>query len=103
MNPAEISWDFRRMQNKPVKAQSAASDHDRRRHARSAVIWSAKLHCEGRVLDCVILKNRAKMEEMGAKAREFVRENFLLTRHLREYLALIVALISGNGDRIVLN
>ncbi len=50
-----------------------------------------------------MLHNRAKMEEMGAKAREFVRENFLLTRHLREYLALIVALISGNGERIVLN
>jgi len=50
-----------------------------------------------------MLNNRAKMEEMGAKAREFVRENFLLTRHLREYLALIVALISGNGERIVLN
>jgi trehalose synthase len=29
--------------------------------------------------------------EMGEKAREFVRENFLLTRQLREYLALMLA------------
>ena len=43
-----------------------------------------------------------KMEEMGHKAREFVRENFLLTRHLREYLTLMVALLNGAQGRIEL-
>ena len=40
--------------------------------------------------------------QMGVKAREFVREHFLLTRHLREYLTLMVALIHGDGERIML-
>lgn len=40
--------------------------------------------------------------EMGEKAREFVRQNFLLTRHLREYLTLMVALLYGNEERIQL-
>lgn len=41
-------------------------------------------------------------KHMGMKAKEFVRQNFLLTRHLREYLTLIVALLYGNGERIEL-
>ena len=40
---------------------------------------------------------------MGEKARNFVRENFLLTRHLREYLTLMVSLLHGRGDRIELD
>ncbi len=39
---------------------------------------------------------------MGEKAREFARENFLLTRHLREYLALMIAVSRGTLDRITL-
>jgi trehalose synthase len=42
------------------------------------------------------------LSEMGNKAQAFVRENFLLTRHLREYLTLMVALLYGRGDRIEL-
>jgi len=34
---------------------------------------------------------------MGERARELVRENFLITRHLRDYLTLMVAL-SGVGQ-----
>lgn len=49
-----------------------------------------------------LLHHRDKRLEMGAKAREFVRENFLITRHLREYLALMVSLIYGAEDRIEL-
>ncbi len=49
-----------------------------------------------------LLHNRDKMREMGGKAREFVRENFLITRHLREYLTLMVALTHGGGDRLEL-
>ncbi|MDY6955601.1 MAG: glycosyltransferase [Pseudomonadota bacterium] len=40
--------------------------------------------------------------EMGGKAREFVRQNFLLTRQLRDYLTLIHALMDGRKDRIEL-
>ena len=34
-----------------------------------------------------LLNDRERRLAMGAKAREFVRQHFLLTRHLREYLA----------------
>lgn len=49
-----------------------------------------------------LLHNPEKMKEMGKNAREFVRDNFLITRHLREYLILMVKLLSNNNhsDRI---
>jgi len=37
---------------------------------------------------------------MGGKARRFVRDHFLLTRHLREYLTLMVGLVHGSRERI---
>jgi trehalose synthase len=40
---------------------------------------------------------------MGKKAQRFVRDNFLITRHLREYLTLMVALRHGSQDRIELS
>ncbi len=49
-----------------------------------------------------LLERPNKLQEMGQKAREFVRENFLITRQLREYLTLMVALIHGCRDRIEL-
>lgn len=49
-----------------------------------------------------LLFHRKKLEEMGAKAKRFVRENFLLTRHLREYLTVIVSLLYGREERIEL-
>ncbi len=49
-----------------------------------------------------LLHHRNKLKEMGKKARDFVRENFLLTRQLREHLTLMVGLIHGAEDRIVL-
>ncbi|MCK4236811.1 MAG: glycosyltransferase, partial [Candidatus Krumholzibacteria bacterium] len=48
------------------------------------------------------LFHRDRLEEMGKKARRFVKENFLLTRHLREYLTMMVSLIHGRGERIEL-
>lgn len=42
------------------------------------------------------------IESMGEKARSFVRDNFLLTRHLREYLTVMVSLLHGADDRIEL-
>jgi trehalose synthase len=49
-----------------------------------------------------LLFHRDLLEEMGGKARNFVRENFLLTRHLREYLTVMVSLLHGSSDRIEL-
>ncbi|MDD5267213.1 MAG: glycosyltransferase [Methylococcales bacterium] len=50
-----------------------------------------------------LFKQTQKMQEMGAKAKDFVRENFLLTRQLREHLTLMVSLQHGGVDRIELS
>lgn len=47
-----------------------------------------------------LLERPVTMNEMGKKAAEFVRENFLLTRQLREYLTVMVALVNEAGNRI---
>ncbi|MGR9046703.1 MAG: glycosyltransferase [Gammaproteobacteria bacterium] len=58
---------------------------------------------EGAALRIRYLFNQTqKMREMGLKSRQFVRENFLLTRQLREYLTLMVGLHHGAEDRIEL-
>lgn len=49
-----------------------------------------------------LLHNRERLAEMGRKGREYVRENFLITRHMREYLTLCVGLLHGAADRIEL-
>ena len=48
-----------------------------------------------------LLNHHEIMTDMGKKGREFVRENFLLTRHLREYLTLMVGLQVGFADRLM--
>ncbi len=50
-----------------------------------------------------LLSQPEKAAAMGATARAFVRDNFLITRHLREYLTLMVSLRSGQRDRIELD
>ncbi|MGH9338416.1 MAG: glycosyltransferase [Acidobacteriota bacterium] len=49
-----------------------------------------------------LFQNREKLQEMGDKAREFVREHFLITRQLREHLTLMVGLLHANTERIEL-
>ena len=49
-----------------------------------------------------LLQNPDETFHMGRKARELVRENFLITRHLREYLSLMVAAVFGDEERIEL-
>lgn len=50
-----------------------------------------------------LLQNERQIQEMGLKGKEYVREKFLNTRHLREYLTLVHALLFGNDeDRIEL-
>ncbi|MDH4065768.1 MAG: glycosyltransferase, partial [Acidobacteriota bacterium] len=42
-----------------------------------------------------LLRHRRRLLGMGRNARQFVKENFLLTRQLREYLTLMVGLSGG--------
>lgn len=50
-----------------------------------------------------MLHQTAKINEMGEKARNFVLENFLITRQLREYLTLMVSLLNNAQGRIELS
>ncbi|NQV41783.1 MAG: glycosyltransferase [Candidatus Marinimicrobia bacterium] len=50
-----------------------------------------------------LMRNQGKLLEMGLKAKAFVKENFLITRHLREYLTLMLSLRSTAKDRIYLD
>lgn len=47
-----------------------------------------------------LLNKRDKLADMGTRAKQFVLENFLLTRQLREYLTLMVSLGHGAKERI---
>ena len=48
-----------------------------------------------------LLHHRDRMKQMGETGREFVRENFLQTRHLRDYLTLMLAIRSDKDERVV--
>ncbi len=50
-----------------------------------------------------LLTHDKRRAAMGKNAKDFVTENYLLTRHLREYLAMMVAVVSGSGSRIELS
>ncbi len=50
-----------------------------------------------------LLHNRSRMQEMGRKGKEYVRENFLLTRQIREYLTVLLSLRHGTEYRIDLS
>jgi trehalose synthase len=45
-----------------------------------------------------LLRHHTRIKEMGETGRRFVRENYLLTRHLREYLTLFLVLRDGAGE-----
>lgn len=49
-----------------------------------------------------LLHQPGKIMTMGEKGHHLVRNNFLITRHLRDYLTLMVALLHGAEDRIQL-
>ena len=46
-----------------------------------------------------LLHNPEECQLLGSKGREYVREKFLLTRHLKDYLTLILSLISENSSK----
>jgi trehalose synthase len=49
-----------------------------------------------------LLHYRDRAARMGATGREHVHQNFLNTRQLREYLTVMLALVTGSADRIEL-
>jgi trehalose synthase len=49
-----------------------------------------------------LLHRPRRIAEMGEKGREYVRENFLMTRQLREYLTVLLALQHPGQERIEL-
>ena len=56
---------------------------------------------EGAAFRIRYLLSRPKLRAaMGIKGRRFVQENFLLTRQLREYLTMMLALRHGARDEI---
>ena len=48
-----------------------------------------------------LLHHQDSIDRMGTIAREFVRENFLLTRHIREYLTLMLVTLHSNRGNLV--
>ena len=48
-----------------------------------------------------LLRRPELIERMGRTARQYVTENFLLTRHLREYLTLMLGLRRGLADHLM--
>ncbi len=50
-----------------------------------------------------LLKHPDIMEQMGRNARQYVLDNYLITRQLREYLTLVVALTFASGENTEIN
>ncbi len=48
-----------------------------------------------------LLEHPRLRNRMGGTAHVFVRDNFLLTRHLREYLTLMLTMDRGNSRRVI--
>jgi trehalose synthase len=46
-----------------------------------------------------LLQFPSLIAELGEKGRHFVRDNFLITRHLRDYLTLIISLLRPSNNR----
>ncbi len=47
-----------------------------------------------------LLHRRDLLHEMGERARRHIWENFLITRHIRDYLSLMIGLRMNNQERI---
>ncbi|MBA3237677.1 MAG: glycosyltransferase [Parachlamydiaceae bacterium] len=47
-----------------------------------------------------LLQHPEECQLLGSNGREHVREKFLITRHLRDYLSLILSLISENSNKM---
>ncbi len=49
-----------------------------------------------------LFTNREQIRVIGNRAHNFVKDNFLITRHLREYLTLMLFLLKDKTERLVL-
>lgn len=49
-----------------------------------------------------LLQHAEKAKAMGELGQEYVKEKFLITRHLRDYLGLAISLLTGDTDRVEL-
>lgn len=47
-----------------------------------------------------ILQNPQLGKTLGTQGRQLVKDNFLITRHLRDYLTIMVSLLFPSGDRL---
>ena len=47
-----------------------------------------------------LLKHPETAKSIGRRAHQVVLDNFLITRQLQEYLALVVALLFGSEDKV---
>ena len=50
-----------------------------------------------------MLHHPEKVEKMGQRGKEFVREKFLLTRHLQDYLIVIHSLLNHHSENILIS
>ncbi|CCB85946.1 putative uncharacterized protein [Parachlamydia acanthamoebae UV-7] len=50
-----------------------------------------------------LLQNPAMIHEFGKNGHQFVRNHFLITRHLRDYLSVIISLLHPHDGRIDLS
>jgi trehalose synthase len=49
-----------------------------------------------------LLQNPHMIHELGERGHKFVHDNFLITRHLRDYLTVAIALLYPDGNRLEL-
>lgn len=50
-----------------------------------------------------LLRNPRRLERMGKEGKRFVTDNFLLNRHLREYLTLMLGMRRGLANHLIAN
>lgn len=50
-----------------------------------------------------LLQHPRHAKELGVNGKKLVKEGYLITRHLREYLTIMIALLMPKGDRIDLS
>jgi len=82
---SEALWKGR-----PVVASAIGGIPLQVEHGRTGLLCRS---VEGAALEIKqLLNNPAYAEKLGANAREHIRQNFLLTRHLKDYLLLLLAL-----------
>ena len=46
-----------------------------------------------------LLQNPNIIQEMGYKGHRYIHDNFLITRHVRDYLTLIISLLQPSGNK----